>query len=362
MIVKLQLIEFRFFVKLKMIKINLMESDNNNNKRVRLDSNSNFMSNDMLLDSSSSCSFESNHSDVNSIGETGNQQQDQTKVKRKRQRLNNLSQEEKIMRRKLKNRVAAQNARDRKKAKMDELDHDVVILREQNGKLKLENQLLKEQNRLLQNENKSLKFKLSTPAMSDVIVTDIIQKPCDSQIVSSVVVERSAVSSYVSQQQRQHQHLTTIQVSHHQELSSSNQQHQKAVLQKLVYALIFQIMSLIKLDKSQNDASKLVQLKNALLRLESYIQHQQFNTLSLSSILRLKLILFKLFKLVRAARNRVNSLQQQQQKRYTQVKHQLLQVQPYTKNRHLTQDHLKAFLLVSMMIKFLMSQKIKKTI
>jgi len=306
-------------------------------------------------------------------------QQDQIKVKRKRQRLNHLSQEEKIMRRKLKNRVAAQNARDRKKAKMDELDHDVVHLRQQNEKLKLENQLLKEQNRLLQNENKSLKFKLSShslplppppPAISDVIVTDLIQNPCDSQIVSSVVVERSAVSSYVSQQQRQHQHLKPIQVSHRQELSSNQQQQQqKAVLQKLVYALIIQTMSLIKLDdKSQhqnNDASKLVQLKNALLRLESYIQHHhQFNTLSLSSILRLKLNLFKLFKLVRAERNRLNSMQQQQQQqqRHTQVKHQLLQVQPFTKKRHLTQDHLKAFLLVSMMIKFLMSQKIKKTV
>ncbi|CAI9157264.1 unnamed protein product [Rangifer tarandus platyrhynchus] len=87
---------------------------------------------------------------------------------RKRQRLTHLSPEEKALRRKLKNRVAAQTARDRKKARMTELEQQVVDLEEENQKLLLENQLLREKTHGLVVENQELRQRLGM----DALVTD----------------------------------------------------------------------------------------------------------------------------------------------------------------------------------------------
>ncbi|XP_065707675.1 X-box-binding protein 1 isoform X2 [Patagioenas fasciata] len=84
---------------------------------------------------------------------------------RKRQRLTHLSPEEKALRRKLKNRVAAQSARDRKKARMTELEQQVVELEEENQKLLLENQLLRERTCNLALENQELRCRLGLDAL-----------------------------------------------------------------------------------------------------------------------------------------------------------------------------------------------------
>ncbi|XP_037672881.1 LOW QUALITY PROTEIN: X-box-binding protein 1 [Choloepus didactylus] len=84
---------------------------------------------------------------------------------RKRQRLTHLSPEEKALRRKLKNRVAAQTARDRKKARMSELEQQVVDLEEENQKLLLENQLLREKTHGLVVENQELRQCLGMDAL-----------------------------------------------------------------------------------------------------------------------------------------------------------------------------------------------------
>ncbi|XP_045390337.1 LOW QUALITY PROTEIN: X-box-binding protein 1 [Lemur catta] len=84
---------------------------------------------------------------------------------RKRQRLTHLSPEEKALRRKLKNRVAAQTARDRKKARMSELEQQVVDLEEENQKLLLENQLLREKTHGLVAENQELRQRLGMDAL-----------------------------------------------------------------------------------------------------------------------------------------------------------------------------------------------------
>ncbi|XP_019059994.1 LOW QUALITY PROTEIN: X-box-binding protein 1 [Fukomys damarensis] len=67
--------------------------------------------------------------------------------------------------RKLKNRVAAQTARDRKKARMSELEQQVVDLEEENQKLLLENQLLREKTHGLLIENQELRSRLGMDAL-----------------------------------------------------------------------------------------------------------------------------------------------------------------------------------------------------
>ncbi|XP_075180452.1 LOW QUALITY PROTEIN: X-box-binding protein 1 [Anomaloglossus baeobatrachus] len=84
---------------------------------------------------------------------------------RKRQRLTHLTPEEKALRRKLKNRVAAQTARDRKKARMSELEQQVLDLEMENEKLLIENKHLREKSHGLLSENQELRERLGLEAL-----------------------------------------------------------------------------------------------------------------------------------------------------------------------------------------------------
>ncbi|NXV89996.1 XBP1 protein, partial [Calonectris borealis] len=101
---------------------------------------------------------------------------------RKRQRLTHLSPEEKALRRKLKNRVAAQSARDRKKARMTELEQQVVELEEENQKLLLENHLLREKTCNLALENQELRCRLGLDALKT-------EEESESQVVKESQVD-----------------------------------------------------------------------------------------------------------------------------------------------------------------------------
>merc|ERR1739845_230686 len=69
---------------------------------------------------------------------------------RKRANLDHLSPEEKMMRRKLKNRVAAQNARDKKRVKMEDMEGDLDRLKAHAKALEARNaQLVSENERLV---------------------------------------------------------------------------------------------------------------------------------------------------------------------------------------------------------------------
>lgn len=91
---------------------------------------------------------------------------------RKRKRLDNLSAEERALRRKLKNRVAAQTARDRKKARMTELEEMVAQLEQENKALRLDNETLRKHSETVEIENSELRIRLGiTPPVSPEPVT-----------------------------------------------------------------------------------------------------------------------------------------------------------------------------------------------
>jgi len=76
----------------------------------------------------------------------------QPKPQRRRERLTHLSQEEKLNRRKMKNREAAQNARDRKKDQSKKMEHTVRKLLAENRRLRTENAQLRANVSRLSNE------------------------------------------------------------------------------------------------------------------------------------------------------------------------------------------------------------------
>jgi X box-binding protein 1 len=87
-------------------------------------------------------------------------------VRAKKRRLDHLSWEEKLQRKKLKNRVAAQTSRDRKKAKMDQMEKALQELFAKNEDLLEQCEKLKTMNERLSAENAEFRTRLSTSCVN----------------------------------------------------------------------------------------------------------------------------------------------------------------------------------------------------
>ncbi|XP_066586845.1 X-box-binding protein 1 isoform X3 [Prorops nasuta] len=107
----------------------------------------------------------------------------------KKRRLDHLTWEEKLQRKKLKNRVAAQTSRDRKKAKLDELEETVRQLRERNESLFQECSILRAQNESLLSEAKQWKREKDSRNMGPQVCT-----MCQGRVGCTVPSMGSAVS------------------------------------------------------------------------------------------------------------------------------------------------------------------------
>jgi len=119
---------------------------------------------------------------------------------RKRERLTHLSAEEKMFRRKMKNRIAAQTARDRKKAHMTDLEERIRRLEAENANLKAENVQLKMKSGKLNEENGRLKTELD----ENIVFENIKVEQIGDQIgIQSTEVLGSAASINVPQQKEQ---------------------------------------------------------------------------------------------------------------------------------------------------------------
>merc|ERR1711874_629903 len=132
------------------------------------------------------------------------EEEDEFTPVRKRANLDHLSPEERLMRRKLKNRVAAQNARDKKKAQCEDMEKLINQMSEERRKLVEENSRLQEfnsklqlDNASLQEENTELKQRLGINPVDPQLTLELPLSPL-SNPPSSPAVSPEAVSPTTS--------------------------------------------------------------------------------------------------------------------------------------------------------------------
>merc|ERR1712156_432148 len=134
--------------------------NNNTNVTIREVRNSHFTNSDSGSESDSNNSVELNKSNYSRI----------SPKTRSLLAVSNLTKEEKLQQRKMKNRLAAQHCRDKRRIKMEQMEMEIQMLKEKNRNLESINEELKNENDILTSKNEILRsFGLKT-------TTEIIQE------------------------------------------------------------------------------------------------------------------------------------------------------------------------------------------
>lgn len=216
----------------------------------------------------------------------------QSQPKKKRQRLTHLTPEEKLQRRKIKNRVAAQSARDRKKVKMDELEETVRVLKEQNERLAAENSLLRKQTQKLIDQQRKLIGSIkeqqqqqpsqttpSPPKVPQVVQMSQNPKPCSNNNNNNncnvVSITRRRPLANVMPLEAEESAVFSIHVA-------QPQRQLQVMFQKLIYALVIYSMQLHKEqqqktcteDKRRLLRARSIKVKLLIQKLVQRFRHQ----------------------------------------------------------------------------------------
>lgn len=258
-----------------------------------------------------SCDHSSDYSnDDENYQQNANTSAERKEVKR-RQRLTHLTVEEKINRRKLKNRMAAQSARDRKKLRMEELEQELVQVKAQNEKLKSENTLLKENTKTLLEENrKLLKYKADTLLQQKEFKSpenDQINDTLNAININSVNSQMCVIGSSLK---RKLNSSTLAEVADESAVffkivSQPKKQQLQLMLQKFICVLILYTMNLLRKETSLlNQKEK----KPHYPPFSLSDQDPRSQRSILMKITKLKLTLLNLVKLLKYCRQRAPNL------------------------------------------------------
>ncbi|KAL7736417.1 hypothetical protein ACLKA6_014878 [Drosophila palustris] len=140
----------------------------------------------VLLKGSSSPSSSGYASSSNSVADEDSATMASAPIKAKKRRLDHLSWEEKVQRKKLKNRVAAQTSRDRKKARMEEMEYEIKELTEKTEILQNKCESLQSINESLLAKNHKLDTEVELLRQELTEMKELAKKYTNSQSQSQI--------------------------------------------------------------------------------------------------------------------------------------------------------------------------------